>query len=208
MNAHGSGCSRRRALGALAAVLAGCTALQPPRVESPSLFVLAAEPVRKAARPQRSAVVEVAAPRAWPGFDTPQMAYVRQPYEIEYFAASRWADTPARMLAPLLARALEQTGSFRAVVQPPTAAPADFRLDTEVVRLQQSFAGRPSRAELALRAQLTDLRGKRIVATRVFEDAENAASEDAGGGVVAANAALQRVLEQVADFCIAETGGR
>jgi cholesterol transport system auxiliary component len=136
------------------------------------------------------------------------MAYVRQPYEIEYFAASRWADTPARMLAPLLARALEQTGSFRAVVQPPTAAPADFRLDTEVVRLQQSFAGRPSRAELALRAQLTDLRGKRIVATRVFEDAENAASEDAGGGVVAANAALQRVLEQVADFCIAETGGR
>jgi cholesterol transport system auxiliary component len=118
---------------------------------------------------QRDLVLEVALPRAWPGFDTAQMAYVRQPYELDYFAASRWADTPPRMLGPLLARALEQTGSFRAVVQMPSTVPADFRVDTELVRLQQDFGVRPSRVELTLRVQLIDVRGKRVAATRVVE---------------------------------------
>jgi cholesterol transport system auxiliary component len=206
--------STRRDAGGLAgvlfaaAVVAGCAALQPPQVEPVTLHVLAAQPVRAAARPQRDVAIEVAAPRAWPGFDTPQMAYVRQPYAIDYFAANRWADTPSRMLGPLVVRALEQTGSFRAVVQAPGAAPADFRLDTEIVRLQQSFATKPSRAEITLRVQLTDLRARRVVATRTLDDAAEAKSDDAAGGVAAANAALQRILEQVADFCVAGTAGR
>ena len=46
------------------------------------------------------------------------------------------------MLGPLLMRTLEDTGSFRAVVHAPTGLPADLRLDTELVRLQQNFTGR------------------------------------------------------------------
>jgi cholesterol transport system auxiliary component len=192
----------------LIALVAGCTALQPPPVENPSLYVLTADPVRKGTQARRDAVIEVALPRAWPGFDTQQMAYVRKPYELEFFAASRWADTPPRMLGPLLARALEQTGSFRAVVLAPSLVPADLRLDTEVIRLQQNFAPRPSRTEITLRVQLTDVRAKRVVAAKVLEETENAPSEDAVGGVIAANAALQRLLQQVVDFCIAESAGR
>jgi cholesterol transport system auxiliary component len=206
--ANGCACSGRLALLALVALACGCTALQPPQVESPNLYVLAAEPLRKAVRAPRDVVVEVTLPRAWPGFDTAQIVYVRRPYELDYFAASRWADTPARMLEPLLARALEQTGSFRAVVQTPSAVPADVRVDTELVRLQQHFGAPPSRVELTLRVQLTDVRGRRVVAARVFEETENAPSEDAAGGVVATNAALQRILEQVADFCVAESAER
>jgi len=66
----------------------------------------------------------------------------------------------------------------------------------------------PSRAELTLRAQLTDLRGKRVVASKVIEEVESAPSEDAAGGVAAANEALQRALEQVAEFCVAESVAR
>ncbi len=210
MTRHQTRPPRRHALAllALVALAAGCTALQPPRVEDPSLYVLAAEPLRKVSQPRRDAVIEVALPRAWPGFDTLQMAYVRKPYELEFFAASRWADTPPRMLGPLLARALEQTGSFRAVVLAPSLVPAELRLDTEVVRLQQNFSARPSRAEITLRVQLTDLRARRVVGTMVLEDVENAPSEDAAGGVAATNAALQRLLVRVADFCNAESAGR
>jgi cholesterol transport system auxiliary component len=201
--------ARRRALRVLAAVaLGGCTAIQPPRVESPNLHVLAPPALPKAARAQRDVVVEVVPPRAWPGYDTAQIVYVREPYELDYFAASRWADTPARMLGPLLARALEDAGSFRAVVAVPGAVPADIRVDTELTRLQQNFAVRPSRVELALRVQVTDLRGKRVLATRVFEETEAAPSEDAAGGVAAANAALQRALAAIVDFCIAATASR
>ena len=203
---------RRAAMkGALAflvvAALAGCTPLA-PQADTVTLYVLAAEPLHERAVPRRDAVIEVALPRAWPGFDTAQIAYVRNPYELDYFATSRWADTPARMLAPLLARALDQTGGFRAVVPRPGTVAADYRLDTEIQRLRQNFAVQPSRAELTLRAQLTDLRSRRVVASRTFEETEVAPNEDAFGGVVAVNAALQRLLGEIAEFCVAEASAR
>ena len=46
----------------------------------------------------------------------------------------------------------------------------------------------------------------RVLATRLFEATESAPSDDPYGGVTAANVALQRILEQVVDFCIAESG--
>lgn len=190
------------------ALLGGCAGLQPPRENAPTLYVLSAQPLHSAASPRREVVIEVAQPRAWPGFDTAQIAYVRQPYELDYFAASRWADTPARMLGPLVARALEQTGSFRAVVQMPSTVPADVRVDVEIIRLQQNFAVHPSRAELTLRVQLTEMRGKRVADSKVIEELESAPSEDAAGGVAAVNAALQRALEQLAEFCVAESAAR
>jgi cholesterol transport system auxiliary component len=112
------------------------------------------------------------------------------------------------MLAPLLVQALEQAGGFRAVVQAPNAVPADLRLDTELVRLQQNFATRPPQVELALRAQLVDVRSRRVLATAEFEEIEPATREDAYGGVVAANRALQRILVRLADFSVAQSGGR
>lgn len=207
MNIH----RRKRVLQALMPVmlLAGCVGLPPaPQVESPSIYVLDARPAIKTAQAKRDLVLAVAMPRARPGFDTAQMAYVRQPYELEYFAENQWADTPARMLEPLLAQALEQTGSFRAVVQTPGVVPADVRLDAELIRLQHNFSTQPSRVQLTLRAQLTDVRSKRVFAVKLFDEAENAASDDAYGGVSAANRVLQRVLSQLADFCIDASAGQ
>jgi cholesterol transport system auxiliary component len=192
----------------LAVLLGSCTGLQPPRVESSNTYVLGAESIAQTVRAKRDLVLEVGAPRARPGFDTPQMVYVRQPYELQYFAINRWADTPARMLGPLLAQGLEQTGSFRAVVQTPSAVPADLRVDTELIRLQQNFGTRPSRIELTLRAELIDVPARRVLSTKLFEETEDAPTDDAYGGVTAANLALRRILEQLADFCVAESGGR
>ncbi len=191
-----------------AVLLAGCVGMQPPQAEAPAIYVLDARPAQKPARALQDVVLAVSVPRARAGYDTAQMAFVRAPYEVEYFAKSRWADTPSRMLAPLLVQALEQAGGFRAVVQAPNAVPADLRLDTELVRLQQNFATRPPQVELALRAQLVDVRSRRVLATAEFEEIEPATREDAYGGVVAANRALQRILVRLADFSVAQSGGR
>lgn len=186
-------------------LLTGCTGLPPPQAESMNTYVLDAQPAIKPAQVKRDVVLMVSVPRARPGFDTPRMAYLRQPHELDYFAANRWADTPARMLGPLLAQTLEQTGSFRAVVQIPGAVPADLRLDTELIRLQHDFSTQPSRIQLTLRAQLIDTRSKRVLAVKLFDETENATSDDAYGGVTATNRALQRVLAQLADFCVDES---
>ena len=181
----------------LAALMTGCTGLQAPKVENSHLYLLDAKPAIHPASAKIDRVLAVTVPNAWPGFDTPQMAYQRVPHELEYFALHRWADTPAQMLKPLLARALEP--EFRAIVQAPGSASADLRLDTELIRLQQDFTTQPSRVEIVLRAQL--IRDKRVMATKQFNESEAAASDDPYGGVVAANRALQRILEQIADFC-------
>ncbi|HVO88583.1 MAG TPA: ABC-type transport auxiliary lipoprotein family protein [Casimicrobiaceae bacterium] len=195
---------------ALAVFVSACTALQPPPAEIVNVYVLDVAPAlgKVQDQPRRDVVIAVAPPRAWPGFDTTQMVYVRSPYALEAFAVSRWTDAPARMLAPLLVRALEQTGSYRAVVQMPTTATSDLRLDAEAVRLQQNFATRPSRAEISIRLQLTDVRSKRVIASDVIEETENAASEDAAGGVLALNTALRRVLERVTAFCAQASASR
>lgn len=199
---------RAGALTVWAVLLAGCVGMPPPQAEAPALYVLDARPAEKPARTQRDLVLVVSVPRARAGLDTAQMAFVREPHELEYFAKSRWADTPSRMLAPLLVQALEQAGAFRAVVQAPSAVPADLRLDTELVRLQQNFATRPSQIEFAVRAQLVDVRSRRVLATAEFKEVEATPREDAYGGVIAANRALQRLLTRVADFAAEQSGGR
>ena len=105
------------------------------------------------------------------------------------------------MLAPLLVAAIESTGAFRAVVLTPSAAAGDLRLDTEIVRLQHEFLTQPSRVRFTLRAHFVDDKTRRVLAWREFDTAVPAASEDPYGGVVAANRAVQTVLENLAVFC-------
>ena len=192
---------RRFIILALSAFLPGCTALEPPRHEVQNTFVLEARIAPRAAAERRDLVLAVSMPQARSGFDTVQMAYERRPHEIQYFTRNRWADAPARMLAPLLVQTLEQSASMRGVVQAAGGAAADLRLDVEIVRLIQDFSTKPSRVRFTLRAQLIDVRGRRVLATREFDESEDASSDDPYGGVMAANRALSRLLEQVADFC-------
>jgi cholesterol transport system auxiliary component len=192
---------RRRALLAWPLLVGGCSVLPASRQEPVTLHVLLPDG-RQAVAPRRATVIDVATPRAAAGFDTAQMAYVERRYALGYFATHRWVDTPSRMLAPLLVDALEQTTAFAAVVTPASGIAADVRLDTEVLRLQQDFTTRPSRAEVALRAQLTHLRTRRVMATRLFEEEERAATDDPDGGVLALNAALRRILARLVAFCL------
>jgi cholesterol transport system auxiliary component len=191
---------RGMALPAVALVAAACSVLPPPAPD-PALHVLAPPSVPVAAQTRRDLVLEVSAPRAAPGFDSAAMLYVQKPYALDAFATHRWADAPARMVGPLLVRALEQSGAFRAVVPGPSAIVADLRLDTELVRLQQNFLTRPSRVELTLRLQLFDLRSRSVVATKLVDAASEAPTDDPDGGVIAANAALAQALEQAVAFC-------
>lgn len=187
-------------------LLAGCTGLSAPQSSSPNIYVLDARPSAPPATVKHDLVLAVNLPQARPGFETAQIAYLQQPHELNYFANSRWTGAPARMLQPLLLQALEQSAGFRAVVRTGSAIPADVRLDIELIRLQHDFTTHPSRVQLTLQAQLIDVRGKHVLAVQQFDATENAGSEDAYGGVGAANRLVQRVAGQVAEFCVAAAG--
>jgi len=203
-----AGLCRLCSAGLLSTLASGCGLLSPTETPRPSFYSLdgariearAAKPA-PATSPIAAPTLVVNPPRAATGFDSQRIIYVRETYKPEYFARSEWIDPPARMLAPLLVAAVENTGAFRAVVLNSSAAAVDLRLDTEIIRLQHEFGTRPSRVRFTLRAYLVDDKTRRVLASREFDAAAPAASEDPYGGVVAANRAVRTVLEDLAAFC-------
>ena len=191
-------------LALLALTLGGCTLLGSPGAAPPSLFTLALERERVPMHELAARTIEIAPPSARPGFEGPRMAYVTRAYEIQYFARHQWVEPPARMIAPLLGEALERDGSFRAMQGGESGAPA-LRLETEIVALQQEFTTQSSQLRFTLRARLLDGSEGRVLATAGFEAVEPSPSDDPYGGVIAANRAVARVLDEVAKWC-AENG--
>lgn len=205
--------------------LTGCALPLPEKAEPASRYVLdlgfepagpgsataasatsqPADATAPGASTQPGPVLLIAPTMAGPAFDGPRMLYVTRAYEVQAFARSEWADAPAKMLAPLLARALEGPDGFR-TVQASTASLPALRLDTELLVLQQEFTQQPSRVRFALRAQLTDVGSRRLLATGEFEALEDAPSDDPYGGVVAANHAVARALGDLVQW--ARTAGR
>ena len=183
--------------------LAACS-IGPSESRAPTTYLLDPQIAFKtsAANPNwsASATLLVSPPRPQAGFDTARMAYLRRPHEVSYYAFNQWADTPARMLMGLLAQAMERTDLWRAVVQMPSPVRADYRLDSDNLVLEQQFFSTPSRVRLALRAQLVDIKQQSIIDTRDFEVFEDAPSDDAYGGVIAANRATAKLLEQLAGW--------
>jgi cholesterol transport system auxiliary component len=189
------------------ALLCGCEALKSQVSEHPKKYSLA--PLHgavgrapAAARGSEAApTLLVSPPQAAAGFDSPHMVYLREGGRLEQFAYNEWIDTPGRMLAPLIVVAVESKGAFRAVVQTPSPASGEMRLDTEVLRLQQEFIDTPSKVRFGLRATLVENASRRVIATREFSAVVPSASEDPQGGVAAARTAVQSVLEELALFC-------
>ena len=186
----------------------GCGALSPTTTPQPSFYALdnarieaRAATLPPAAAPQTAPTLIVNPPHAASGITSQRIIYVREAHKLEYFAHSEWVDPPARMLAPLIVAALENSGAFRAVVLAPSVAAGDLRLDTEIIRLQHEFRSQPSRVRFTLRAYLVEDKTRRVLAWREFDATVPSASENPYGGVVAANQAVQTVLASLSDFC-------
>jgi len=199
--------SKLAAFALLALSLEGCALFASPGAAPPSLFTLAPWPESELPSQLAAQTLEIAPPGARPGFDGSRMAYVTRPYEIQYFARHQWVEAPARLLAPLLGEAITRNGSFQAIQGAEGVSPA-LRLETEIIALQQEFMEHPSRVRFALEARLLDAVERRVLAGAAFEAVEPAPSEDPYGGVIAANRAVARVLEQVATWCAENGAGR
>lgn len=168
-------------------------------------YVLEAEEGRefsemKGSRPQARPTLLVSLPEPAPGFETPRMVYVTMPHELNFYAASQWVESPAAMVAPLIVQRLESSGLWSAVAHMPTPVRGDLRLDIDQVALAQEFLQEPSRVRLSLRAQVLTISDPHVLGTRRFDIREEAPSEDAYGGVLAAQRAVRRLLDDLQEW--------
>ena len=191
----------------LAAVwfISGCSVLPKPEPVTIDQYVLEYTPGKQTHESVDALpVLIVTVPRAHGGYDTHRIAYMKQEFGLRYYTRSRWADTPARMLAPLTADAMQATGQFQAMYATPGSIAADYRLDTELIRFHQDFTVQPSVVRITMRAQLVDLQEGRVTGTQQFDVVEPATTDDSYGGVVAANKAVSRLLNELAQFCVSQ----
>jgi cholesterol transport system auxiliary component len=189
-------------LGLLSFLLAGCSIFSPVNTADNHLYVLNKVNANTVHAPTRPITLMVMMPTAVSPYNTPRMAYVDKPYQINYFSKNRWVDTPGQMLQPLIAQSLQNTGHFQAVITPPFSGHYDAVLNTQLIELHQNFLVSPSQEYLVLRVQLVNASTQRIIATREFTAHVCAPEENPQGGVIAANQALAELLGQLSRFCV------
>ena len=183
-------------------VLAGCALPQdsspPQQAYLLEVGAFTPPPARRSSRK----ILLVTVSKEAPGFDSNRIAYTREPPKLDYYRDSVWSDTPAKMLLPILVRAFESSGAFKAVVSPPSPALADVRVAVDVIRLQQEFMTRPSQVRLITRLKVVEMKSGHVLETRLFEAVAPAPSENAAGAARAANAVVQQVLNEMVPFAL------
>ena len=109
---------------------------------------------------------------------------------------------PASMLYPLMFQSLESSHAFFAVTTSPEADTTDYRLDTQLIKLQQNFLQKPSILEWKVHALLTHVSDRRVIASKTFNESIRCTTDTPYGGVMAANQAARAFTHKLTKFVI------
>lgn len=183
-------------------LLLSCSAVKLPETNQ---YQLSAYSVKQwAGKPSRNTLL-VTPPEAAPGYETNAMRYIKKPYQLETFAKNAWASPPADMLEPLLVQSLQRSGRFYAVSSGAYTQGSNYRLDTEVLSLQQNFLTKPSVLEFSVKVVLTHVDDNKVLASRIISKQIPCPTNTPYGGVIAANRATQEITATVTDFVMSLT---
>jgi cholesterol transport system auxiliary component len=182
----------------------GCAFLSPSKVDIEK-SVLNELPTDVPRRATAAGTVLVFPPATMPAYDTVLMAYRTEPREIAYFNQRQWGATPSQMIEPLLVATLEKTHSFHIVLLSPYTGPYEYSLRTQILDLIQDFTPKSATLVLSLRFQLAGYGASGVIATRDISVREPMLQMNSGSGVVAANAAIAKALQRMAQFVLEST---
>lgn len=178
------------------------TACSPIKMPVSNQYKLETYYAQKLSGKKTSSSILVSLPEAMAGYQTEQMLYVQRPYELSPFVHNAWISSPANMLYPLIIQSLQKTGYFYAVASGPYVDKADYRLDTQLIELQQNFLVKPSTMDLVAKVMLTHIADNRLVASRIITQRIPCPADTPYGGVTAANKASQAFTAALSTFVV------
>jgi ABC-type uncharacterized transport system auxiliary subunit len=195
---------RRRfiAIVATLALLAACSLPGPSKQTEKQFFVLqdhgVSSPVPNPdAKPCFS--LRITMPDSAAGLNTARMTYSTEPNRLDYFAYHEWIAPPAKMLATLMESHLQASGLFSAVLVGSADVRTDLRLDSEVRVFQQDFTKDDGTLNVTIRGNLVEVQSRSLLGSETFVYHEPAVG-NAEAGVVAANRAVNRYLDELTGF--------
>jgi cholesterol transport system auxiliary component len=138
------------------------------------------------------------------GHQTEQMHYINKPYQLSSFVKNSWISPPAGMLASLMVQSMQHSNYFFAVASGPDSDKTDYRLDTQLIALQQNFLTNPTTLEFGIQVVLTHINDSRVVASHTFTQSMPCPSNNPYGGVVAANNTIKLFTASLTNYVISE----
>ncbi len=141
-------------------------------------------------------------PTAVTGYDSRKMIYSKKRYELNHFALNQWAAPPAEMIHPILVQKLRDTGRFNAVMSNEYNSNPQFVLRVHLIELQQNFAVQPSQVQLKIQAEILTTQDNKVIRAQTFITSIIAPQNTPYGGVLAANKAVDYVLNQITEFTL------
>ncbi|CZI72929.1 TPA: membrane integrity-associated transporter subunit PqiC [Legionella pneumophila] len=174
----------------------------PVKVPVTNEYQLTAYSTKQLTRKPRPITIQVTVPEAVAGYQTEEMLYMKKPFKLEPFVKNAWTSPPADMLFPLLVQSLQSSGYFYAVTSSPYSEEADYRLDTQLLKLEQNFIKKPSVLELSAKIVLTHISDNQIIGSRIVSLQIPCSQDTPYGGVIAANQATFRFTATATDFVV------
>ncbi|HFL7567345.1 TPA: ABC-type transport auxiliary lipoprotein family protein [Legionella pneumophila] len=174
----------------------------PVKVPVTNEYQLTAYSTKQLTRKPRPITIQVTVPEAVAGYQTEEMLYMKKPFKLEPFVKNAWTSPPADMLFPLLVQSLQSSGYFYAVTSSPYSEEADYRLDTQLLKLEQNFIKKPSVLEFSAKIVLTHISDNQIIGSRIVSLQIPCSQDTPYGGVIAANQATFRFTATATDVVV------
>lgn len=129
-------------------------------------------------------------------YDTEQLIFSRSDDTRAQYQFARWTERPGKRFTDLMRTRLERQGAWH-VSAAGSYVRGDVLLDTELVEFYHDAASEPGQVRLVLRAELVDLKQRKLLGRRVFEQQAALTRYDAAGAAHASSQAVGRTLDDL-----------
>lgn len=184
--------------------ICSCSLLSPQKTPEISTYTLSAHDrvYHATTHKTKKITLIVNTPTAVTGYDSRKMIYSKKRYELNHFALNQWAAPPAEMIHPILVQKLRDTGQFNAVMSNEYNSNPQYVLRVHLIELQQNFAVQPSQIQLKIQAEILTSNDNKVIKTQTFNTSIRTLQNTPYGGVLAANKAVDLLLNQIAEFTV------
>jgi ABC-type uncharacterized transport system auxiliary subunit len=184
----------------VAILVTGCSVFMPvstPDIHSYQLGAMSHDNLQAQCTNNTSnTVLQITHVRADAPYDTINMFYSTEQYELDSYVTHQWVSLPSGMLTQLIQQKLIQSCTYANVVNADFMTVAKYRLTTQIINLKQTINGTNSTFTLTAVSQLVDNKTNQVLKGKTF-DIIVPTTPDPQGYIKGANLAANQFLEQL-----------
>ena len=194
----------RKLLPLLALVLSGCFSLTGKNAPAVVNYVLqdkiVASPAVAPSDPRSLLVLDTTTTAF---YDDENLVYSSAPGTRSQYQYARWTERPGKRFSDLLRARLEAQSGFASTATAGGHVRGDLLLDTELSELYHDAETSPGSVRILLRAELIDLKTRKLISRKWFERRVPVSSYDAAGAAQGFNLASSGVLDDLVAWIVA-----